>query len=554
MLRFDTFTRAIYVRFGTTFDRSSLAVLSLVLVALAALVLAVESSQRRRGERYHRLGAGAARTPRIAPLGRRRWTALGFLGALAAVALALPLGVLLALAGPGDQPGREFQRTGRRCAALGRAPRALAGGVAVAAALPIAIVVVRRPGLAGGLGRPGFLRGLRAARRGGRVCDDFLLAAGCAGAVSDTGYSGLHLCGAVSAAGGGSAARGAGPRPAQPRRGLAQPGPRPGRDAAQRDPAADRPGSGERICAGVSDHNEGAARHPAARAHRLRHTRDAGLDGSERMSTSPAPPPPGCCSCSARRRRWRCCSGGQGCSVAEPAAISAEGLSKRFGGTTAARSVGFELRSGELLGVLGPSGCGKTTLLRLLAGFERPDEGLVRVAGRTVVGPGVWLPPERRRVGMVAQDFALFPHLTVGQNVAFGLSGRGASMPSIMSWAGVRRLRRALLPPRAKEMLELVGLAEFAQRYPHELSGGEAQRVALARALALGPGDGPARRAVLQPRSEPPRQPATPTPRHPPRRPHRRRLRHPRPRRSAQPLRPHRRNARRGNPGRSAAP
>ena len=173
--------------------------------------------------------------------------------------------------------------------------------------------------------------------------------------------------------------------------------------------------------------------------------------------------------------------------MAEPAAISAEGLSKRFGRTTAARSVGFELRSGELLGVLGPSGCGKTTLLRLLAGFERPDAGLVRVAGRTVVGPGVWLPPERRRVGMVAQDFALFPHLTVGQNVAFGLSGRPASMPSITSWAGVRRLRRAPLPQRAAEMLELVGLAEFADRYPHELSGGEAQRVALARALAPAP-------------------------------------------------------------------
>ena len=164
------------------------------------------------------------------------------------------------------------------------------------------------------------------------------------------------------------------------------------------------------------------------------------------------------------------------------AAIAAEGLSKRFGETAAARSVGFELGMGEVLGVLGPSGCGKTTLLRLLAGFERPDAGVVRVGGRMVVGPGVWVPPERRRVGMVAQDFALFPHLTVGQNVAFGLGGRGASL-----WAGVRRLRRGALPARAAEMLELVGLAEFAERYPHELSGGEAQRVALARALAPDP-------------------------------------------------------------------
>ena len=169
------------------------------------------------------------------------------------------------------------------------------------------------------------------------------------------------------------------------------------------------------------------------------------------------------------------------------AAIAAEGLSKRFGETAAARSVGFELGVGELLGVLGPSGCGKTTLLRLLAGFERPDAGVVRVGGRTVVGPGVWVPPERRRVGIVAQDFALFPHLTVGRNVAFGLGGRGASAMSWASWAGGRWLRRGALPARAAEMLELVGLAEFAERYPHELSGGEAQRVALARALAPDP-------------------------------------------------------------------
>ena len=167
-----------------------------------------------------------------------------------------------------------------------------------------------------------------------------------------------------------------------------------------------------------------------------------------------------------------------------PPAISVAGLTKRFGDVVAVRSAAFELPNGELLGVLGPSGCGKTTMLRLLAGFERPDDGLVQIAGRTVVGDGVWIPPERRRVGIVPQDFALFPHLTVGQNVAFGLDRRAASTAAsdVARW-----LRRAALPARAREMLELVGLADFAERYPHELSGGEAQRVALARALAPAP-------------------------------------------------------------------
>ena len=167
-----------------------------------------------------------------------------------------------------------------------------------------------------------------------------------------------------------------------------------------------------------------------------------------------------------------------------PPAISVAGLTKRFGDVVAVRSAAFELPNGELLGVLGPSGCGKTTMLRLLAGFERPDAGLVQIAGRTVVGDGVWIPPEQRRAGIVTQDFALFPHLTVGQNVAFGLDRRAASFVASVA---VRWLRRAALPARAREMLELVGLSDFAERYPHELSGGEAQRVALARALAPAP-------------------------------------------------------------------
>ena len=150
MMRFDTFTRAIYVRFGTTFDRSSLAVLSLVLVGLVVLVLAVEASQRRRGERYHRLGGGAARSPRIARLRRHRWTALAFLSALTVVALIIPLGVLLHWLTRGLSQGESFSGLGS-AALRSLEASSLAGAVAVAAALPIAIVVVRRPGRLAGL-------------------------------------------------------------------------------------------------------------------------------------------------------------------------------------------------------------------------------------------------------------------------------------------------------------------------------------------------------------------------------------------------------------------
>lgn len=130
--------------------------------------------------------------------------------------------------------------------------------------------------------------------------------------------------------------------------------------------------------------------------------------------------------------------------------------------------ISFALTQGETLALVGPSGCGKTTTLRLIAGLERPDSGVIRLNGRQVAGPECFVPPERRHVGLVFQDHALFPHLTVAQNVAFGLAG----------WpAGEARATTA-------EMLRLVGLEHLRQRYPHALSGGERQRVAVARALA----------------------------------------------------------------------
>jgi iron(III) transport system ATP-binding protein len=145
-------------------------------------------------------------------------------------------------------------------------------------------------------------------------------------------------------------------------------------------------------------------------------------------------------------------------------------VSKRFRATEppAVDDLSLRVAEGEILALLGPSGCGKTTTLRLIAGLEHPDAGTITLRGRVVAGPGRAVPPEERGVGIVFQDYALFPHLTVADNVAFGLA------------RGARR-------PRADEVLDQVGLGGFGPRYPHELSGGQQQRVALARALAPSP-------------------------------------------------------------------
>jgi iron(III) transport system ATP-binding protein len=162
--------------------------------------------------------------------------------------------------------------------------------------------------------------------------------------------------------------------------------------------------------------------------------------------------------------------------MAQSVILHLEGLTKQFSQTTiaAVEAVTLTLPKGDLLGLLGPSGCGKTTLLRLIAGFEQPQAGTIEIAERIVAGGGYWIPPEQRDVGMVFQDYALFPHLTVAKNVAFGLRNLG-------------KQQRHDIKKRTKEAIALVGLEGLENRYPHELSGGQQQRVALARALAPQP-------------------------------------------------------------------
>lgn len=162
--------------------------------------------------------------------------------------------------------------------------------------------------------------------------------------------------------------------------------------------------------------------------------------------------------------------------MAQEAILQLEDVTKGFSrhAPPAVTAVNLTLQRGNLLSFLGPSGCGKTTLLRLIAGFERPQTGTITIAGITVAGAGYWVPPEKRDVGMVFQDYALFPHLSVAKNIAFGLEHLGQKSP-------------LKVKKRVAEVLYLVGLEGLGERYPHEISGGQQQRVALARALAPKP-------------------------------------------------------------------
>lgn len=148
--------------------------------------------------------------------------------------------------------------------------------------------------------------------------------------------------------------------------------------------------------------------------------------------------------------------------------IAVDEIAVHYGATPAIDDFTLDVEEGSLVALVGPSGCGKTTALRAIAGFEQPVAGTIRIRGSLVSGDGTMVAPEHRNVGMVFQEYALFPHISVAENVGYGV--RGSDRVS-----------------RVQEVLQLVGLEEFGDRFPHELSGGEQQRVALARALAPGP-------------------------------------------------------------------
>ncbi|MCH9667545.1 MAG: ABC transporter ATP-binding protein [Actinomycetia bacterium] len=153
------------------------------------------------------------------------------------------------------------------------------------------------------------------------------------------------------------------------------------------------------------------------------------------------------------------------------AAVAARGIAKDYGDRQVLSGVDLDMPKGTITAVLGPSGCGKTTLLRILAGFENPDAGTVHIAGESVAGGTTTVPVHRRRVGLMPQEGALFPHLSVGENVAFGMD----------------RATRRDMQARVSHWLAVVGLDGLADARPHEISGGQQQRVALARALAAEP-------------------------------------------------------------------
>ena len=465
LMRFDSFTRVLFIRYESTFDRTGAAALAAVLAVIALSIVAFDVLSRGR-RRYDPIRANG--TPKAPPiqLGRWRWPALAFVAGVLTLALALPVGVL------GYWLVRGLS-AGEAVAGIWDATRdtlvtaLLAAGLTALAALPVALLAVRHARFAltrpievlsyVGYALPGLVVALALVFAGinfGPLYQSLamLLVAYVLLflplAIGATRVSLLQIRPSVE-----EAARG--PRTVAAER------------AADRDGAVDAAGDDRGGRAGLPHDDQGAAGDADPRPDRLRQPGGPGVERLERgvlrARRAAGADAAAALVDSARAAR------DQRAATMSKLALRANGLRASFDGVEAVSDLTLDVHEGELLAILGSSGCGKTTSLRLIAGFEAPSAGSLELGGELVADARRLVPPERRGVGMVFQDYALFPHMTVLENVEYGLRN-------------VDRKRDLAL-----EALTITGLAHLGGRRVHELSGGEQQRVALARAIAPRP-------------------------------------------------------------------
>ena len=462
--------------------------LALTLVGLALLVLALEGWSRGRSS-YHRTGPGSDRSPKVVELGRWRWPAFALCGLVVGLSLALPTGLLLHWLVRGVLSGEPmlllWSAARNSVVASG-----LAAVVAAGLSVPMAALIVRYPSPLSrllerisfiGYSLPGIVVALALAFFGANFAQPLyqttwllvfayvvLLFPAALGATRAS----LHQVSPRLE----EAARGLGRTPGQAIRNVTVPLVRPGLMmgaalvflvAMKELPATLilSPLGFETLATAVWSASSEAffarAAAPALTLILVSSIPMAYLILRER-AVSPG----------SRERR----------DVNGPV-VECRGVTKHYGEVRAVERVDLALQPGETISILGPSGCGKTTTLRLIAGFELPDAGEISICGEVVSGPGIHVQPDRRSVGMVFQEYALFPHKTVAENVSFGLN----------------RLTSHERDLRTREVIDLVRLSGLEERYPHELSGGQQQRVALAADDRAEASLGAAGRAVQQP-------------------------------------------------------